>query len=71
MIINHLFKYAQGCDIAGRLFQSRLLNRPLWQAIQLNLDLRISEDNSQNELTRVLLLHPTTIMQQEWTVEGT
>ena len=52
-------------------FQSRLLNRPLWQAIQLNLDLRISEDNSQNELARVLLLHPTTIMQQEWTVEGT
>ena len=47
------------------------IKSPLWQAIQLNLDLRISEDNSQNELARVLLLHPTTIMQQEWTVEGT
>ena len=52
-------------------FQSRLSNRPLWQAIQLDLDLRISEDNSQNELARVLLLHPSTIMQQQLTIEGT
>ena len=65
MIINHLFKYATRLRYSWTPFQSRLLNRPLWQAIQLNLDLRISEDNSQNELARVLLLHPTTIMQQD------
>ena len=52
-------------------FQLRLPNLPLWQALQLNIDLRVSEDNSQDEIARVLFLHPTTMMQQPWTVEGT
>lgn len=51
-------------------FQSRIPNRPLWQALQLNIDMRISEDNSQDELSNVLLLRPKAIMQQPWTVEG-
>jgi len=52
-------------------FETRLSNRPLWQALQLNVDLRVSEDNSQDKLTKVLFLQPSTIMQQPWTVEGT
>ena len=52
-------------------FETRLSNRPLWQALQLNVDLRVSEDNSQDKLAQVLLLQPSTIMQQPWTVEGT
>ena len=52
-------------------FETRLSNRPLWQALQLNIDLRVSEDNSQDKLTKVLFLQPSTIMQQPWTVEGT
>ena len=52
-------------------FESRLSNRPLWQALQLNVDLRASEDNSQDKLTKVLFLQPSTTMQQPWTVEGT
>lgn len=52
-------------------FQLRFPNRPLWQALQLNIDLRVSEDNSQDEIARILLLDPRTRMQQPWTVEGT
>ena len=51
-------------------FETRLSNRPLWQALQLNIDLRVSEDNSRDKLTNVLFLQPSTIMQQPWTVEG-
>ena len=52
-------------------FERHLSNRPLWQALQLKVDLRVSEDNSQDKLTKVLFLQPSTIMQQPWTVEGT